>query len=767
MKKNLLSLIVIFTSILSSTYGQDATKRSPFPSCWEKEKYSYTGAWNKLSFQQIERTSTTNLIKALTILDPSIVIEPNNESGSNPNLLPTISIRGSIGAPLILIDGVEADVRTLYDMNIYDIESVTILKDASSAALYGELAANGVLLIERKRAANAKIRVAYHFVGAFDYADLSSYMYDDFKSNATRTNWVKEPLRDAFSHNHSLNVSGQLSDFSYQLTSRYETNNGVMRGDNRENIGFGFYFAYNHNDKLIASVRGNYGKNNATATPYGLFLNCTKLSPNESPYDESGELKKVLTGNLINPLYEATLSSFDESSTRDCNISTNIRWNPFKNLSINGFGAVNSNTWKWDNYISPLSGLFANFPDVTKHGMSLIERDEQFDYQIKLNASYLFIFSDNKDIRLRLTAGGDVRNNEASPFSMQLFGINDHDIQKPLQIEIGEMNDNLLSLGASANFNFKNRYYIDGSYRFANPTRFLETKENESFWSLAGSWRINNEKWFGGETFDDLSIRGSYGTTGHLVNRFDLRYTSTDPDFSGNPTKIMNIGLSTSLLSRRLSFNANYYTKHTNGILSVTLPSLGIVSTDIKEINRGFEFMLSGTPISTESVLWNLNLNAMVDNKKEKQLNEIPSLNDQPKFLGAFSSYLDYKNFYLNLHLQYSAGRDVYNQSLVDRVENKGETGDPIMGDRWKKQSERSNSQREVSRFIESEKYFTLSYINLGYRLSNDKLKRVGLQGLNFGISINNIVTTTNIKSERGTYYPFARGFSFNLGITI
>lgn len=762
MKKNLLSLILIFTSILSSTYGQDTTKLTPFPSCWEKEKYSYTGAWNKLSFQQIERTSTTNLIKALTILDPSIVIEPDNQSGSNPNILPKISIRGSIGAPLILIDGVEADVRALYDMNIYDIESVTILKDASSAALYGELSANGVLLIERKKAANAKIRVAYNFVGAFDYADLSSFTYDDFESDANRTNWVKEPLRNAFSHNHSLNVSGQLSDFSYQLTSHYANNDGVMKGDNRENVGFGFYFAYNHNDKLIASVRGNYAKNTATATPYGSFSNYTKISPNESPYDESGELKRVLSENLINPLYEASLSSFEESSVRDCNVSANIKWNLLKNLSINGFGAITSNNTEWDYYISHLSGLFANDPDVTRHGMYSMAKDEQFDYQIKLNASYLLYFGD-KDIRLRLTAGGDLRNNEAAPFSTQIQGLRDHDIEKLQQVEASKINDHLLSLGASANFNFKNRYYIDGSYRFANPTRFFETKENESFWSLAGSWRINNEKWFDGEIFDDLSIRGSYGTTGHLMNRFNMIYSEIN--FGGNPTKIANIGLSTSLFSRRLSFNANYYTKHTEGVLVVTLPSVGNISTDIEQINRGFEFMLSGTPISTESVLWNLNLNAMVDNKKEKQLNEMPNLNDQPKFLGAFSSYLDYKNFSLNLHLQYSAGRDVYNQSLIDRVENENENGNGIgIGDRWEK---RGDSQREVSRFIESEKCFTLSYINLGYRLSNDKLKRVGLQGLNFGISINNIITTTSIKSERGTYYPFARGFSFHLGITI
>ena len=105
--------------------------------------------------------------------------------GSNPNNIPDLVIRSTtslatdneagLNAPLVVIDGVESTLQDLYDINMYDIERVDILKDASATALYGENAANGVIVIERKRVTQAPVRIRYTFTPDFSFADLSSY----------------------------------------------------------------------------------------------------------------------------------------------------------------------------------------------------------------------------------------------------------------------------------------------------------------------------------------------------------------------------------------------------------------------------------------------------------------------------------------------------------------------------------------------------------------------------------------------------------------
>ena len=115
----------------------------------------------------------------------------NNAFGSNPNRMPEIVIRGtsslsteadqSANQPVIMLDGVEITMRDLYDIDINDIERVDVLKDASATALYGEKAANGVIVIERKRVLNDKLRLSYNLDGALEVPDLKSYDYLDAK----------------------------------------------------------------------------------------------------------------------------------------------------------------------------------------------------------------------------------------------------------------------------------------------------------------------------------------------------------------------------------------------------------------------------------------------------------------------------------------------------------------------------------------------------------------------------------------------------------
>ena len=136
-----------------------------------RSKQTFTGAAKTYTSDELLKISPTNIFQALSTLDPGMTIAQNNAAGSNPNNIPDLVIRSTtslatnnevgLNAPLIVIDGVEASLQALYDIDMQDIERVDVLKDASATALYGENAANGVIVIERKRVSQAPVRVRY------------------------------------------------------------------------------------------------------------------------------------------------------------------------------------------------------------------------------------------------------------------------------------------------------------------------------------------------------------------------------------------------------------------------------------------------------------------------------------------------------------------------------------------------------------------------------------------------------------------------------
>lgn len=177
-----------------------------------------------------------------------MVMVENNAQGSNPNAVPSLLIRGAnslitneseegVNNPLIVLDGVEISMEELYDLDLFDIERVDVLKDASATILYGEKGANGVIVVERKRIEGSKVRLSYNFVPKFSIPDLSSFnltnaaqklaleelaeLYKtsdgsmdkayDYKLQNVRgrvnTDWIHARLRVPFSHTHSLALS--------------------------------------------------------------------------------------------------------------------------------------------------------------------------------------------------------------------------------------------------------------------------------------------------------------------------------------------------------------------------------------------------------------------------------------------------------------------------------------------------------------------------------------------------------------------------------
>ena len=281
-----------------------------------------------ISVEEIKAVSNTNLISALAMLTPGLKLVENNQAGSNPNNLPEIVIRGTSSLtteadvnpnqPIIILDGLEITLRDLYDLDINEIERVDVLKDASASALYGERAANGVIVIERKKILNDKLRLSYNLDGTVDFPDLSTYDYlnaadkleferranlynfenkydlEEYNrkklliSKGMDTDWMSKPLRTGYTIGNSIGVSGKGNDMTYRVNANIRNVRGVMRGDYRNTYGISVFLSYHIANKVTVSYQSNYSGVKSKNSPYGTFSDYVTLNPYDGPYDETG-----------------------------------------------------------------------------------------------------------------------------------------------------------------------------------------------------------------------------------------------------------------------------------------------------------------------------------------------------------------------------------------------------------------------------------------------------------------------------------------------
>lgn len=298
---------------------------------YTQTKETFTGSATTISGDQLVAVSSTNLMQSLASLTPGMVLVENNVAGSNPNAVPSILIRGAntlitneseegVNNPLIVLDGVEISIQELYDLDMFDIERIDVLKDASATILYGEKGANGVIVVERKRSEEGKLRLNYNFVPRFSVPDLSSFnlcspaekleverlagKYDsadgsmdeayDYKLQLVRKgvnpDWLHAPLRVPFSHTHSLALSSRGEKLEYRANVNFGDTYGVMKGDNRRNLGVNFSLNYHLRNKLTLSYKNSFSLNRSIDSPYGSYAQYSRMNPYLPMKDEDGNI---------------------------------------------------------------------------------------------------------------------------------------------------------------------------------------------------------------------------------------------------------------------------------------------------------------------------------------------------------------------------------------------------------------------------------------------------------------------------------------------
>ena len=650
-----------------------------------RKKQTFTGAAKTVTSDEIMKVAPNNILQTLATLDPSLNIAQNNAAGSNPNAVPDLVIRSTtslstsnevgLNAPLIVIDGVEQSLQALYDMDINDIERVDILKDASATALYGENAANGVIVIERKRVSQSPVRIRYTVTPQLSFADLSSYDYCNaaqklelekraglYKSETGKldesyfeklalvtsgidTDWKSKPVRNSFSHNHSLSISGRGSGLDYNVNANYQNTQGVMKDDGRTRYGMNVYLSYTAINNLVITLRASHDQLNTNSSKYGSFSSYLECNPYDSPYDQYGNLRSELSYEMNNPLYEASLSSFDKSQSRTQQVSLDVRYNITPNFFITAQGSYNTSRGTSDVFRSPDSHDFKNVTNISQKGKYTLGNTGSDQWAAKLVGNYIHNF-DNDGTMLTLNLGGEIKRSKSTSSTLVATGFlsdEQNDIAYATTYPDGGKPSGSEDLSASlggflaANFMWKNRYVLDGSYRVSGSSKFGSDHRYAPFWSVGAGWNIHNEEfakklgWI-----NTLRLRGSYGYTGSVkfssyqavttykYNSDYLSYTGVgaipmgmaNPDLKWQTTKKLNVGITSSLFGDRLNVNFDVYNEKTTDMLidRSLPPSSGTTSVKANlgsQTSNGIEFSLWGKIIKTRDWEWSLSVNGL------------------------------------------------------------------------------------------------------------------------------------------------------------
>lgn len=656
-------------------------------------KNSFTGTSVTVSADQLMSVSKTNVLGALQVFDPSFRIAENNLAGSNPNNIPELYIRGRSGIgttqldaeslsktslknnpnlPTFIMDGFEIKVEKLYDMDPSRIESITILKDAAATAMYGSRAANGVVIITTVTPKAGKVNIDYNFTGTLEYPDLTNYnlmnarekletevaaglykagpeegfsdqsrldeIYNKKLSNVVRgvdTYWLSKPLRTVFNQKHSLYLDGGTDDLRWGADFSYITGEGVMKGSYRDRMSGGLSLSYRFGAFQLKNYL-SYTYTKSEESPYGSFSDYTSKLPYDEYMDENGNYLETTYpwtgGTNENPLYEATLKSYDRSKSWELINNTELLWNINSYLLLKGQFSVTKSNSDSRQFLDPRSKKNSEKLDATNvvSGKLDVATANMLRWDATATLSY------NRSIKknnLNFLIGINATSDTGESFGITYKGFPSGELSSPgyanrvpeLPVN-SDSKSRLFGTLGTFNYSFDNIYLADASIRFDGNSKFGSDQRFASFFSGGLGMNLHNYpfmKQF--EWLDRLKIRGTYGVTGKvdfspyesqtiyqiITNNWFKTGLGASLMGLGNSalgwekTHNMDLGLDVDLFKGLLQMNLSYYRKKTVDLVSsVTLPSsTGFTSykDNIGEVlNKGFEMQLRSAFLNTK-----------------------------------------------------------------------------------------------------------------------------------------------------------------------
>jgi len=673
-----------------------------------QQKRKATSSISKIDGATVANLSTTSFDKQLA--GRAAGVQVTTTSGLL-NAAPRIRIRGANSitqgrTPLFVIDGVPtfsggnsgvANTNVLSDINPADIESYDVLKDGAATAIYGSRAANGVILITTKKGKAGKLNVNYdmyigfnnptrkfNLLNAEEFVQIANEKHTNagqapqafLDANRTNTDWQDNVFaKNAFSQSHTISASGGTDKASFYISANYLSQEGVVRTNIAKR------YALRANMEAKVTPKGKFGinlgvtrstdndQNNGGNALGGSIASSIRALPNVSIYNPAG-----VAGYNIDFANQGVLGKGANLKYIDNNY-TNVAFLLDKNklnndkyrIIANAFFELN--LFKGFTFRTQASVDYLNSVDFlswdNRHGDGLPNGRVSNTYFTTSRyvwqnyATYNRTFAKHS---VTAVAGTEMQRDVSKNFGAagtnvsDIFFIQENLISSSFgtQLSTGNISKfGFQSFFGRLNYDFDNRYFIQGSVRRDGQSSLAPSTRYGNFPGVSAGWRISNEKFWNRTGFsrwvNELKFRGSYAVVGNTLSGFpylstyaSYPYAATNGlsvDIVGNPglrwetNKKIDVGFDVSFARSRINLTFDYFkNKNDEQVFNVPMaPSLGIPFNSIaKNIgtmeNKGVEIALGLEIVKKKDFTWTMDLN--YTSVQNKVLSLAPGLNE-------------------------------------------------------------------------------------------------------------------------------------------
>ncbi len=637
-----------------------------------------TGSLSQISGAEIEDRPILQVTDALAGKAAGVtVVSPSGkpQAGGFIRIRGTTSIDAS-SEPLYVIDGIP--VQTIFDLNPNDIESISVLKDASSAAIFGASGANGVVIINTKRGHSKEGVISFDsYVGVSEvtktlntlnsneYIDLMDELglSADWSQYMEETDWQDQIYRTALRQNYQVSVSGQDEGTNYYISGNYQDTEGVIRSNEAQRVSGKVNFSKQVRDWFKIGTNISYAQwrdvdvtDNAGAGNGGVVLGALVTPSVIGIYNEEG----TFTGNPLQPSWENPVAGTDapekeyKSSRFLGTVYAEIDLS--ETIQYKSRFSVDESNGRFQYFLDPFSTDWGR----VNEGIASESSNKNFYWITENMLSYKKTVNKHS---VDVLGGYIVSKRTASSFSAEAINFANESVKTiaggsvvnyATSSETERANQSVI---ARLNYAYDDKYLATVNFRADGSSVFGPNNQWGTFPSLSLGWRLTQEDFMNDDGFfDDIKFRFGWGEVGNDRIRPYAWYGTVAPgynyvvdgaivpgiapetlenkDLKWETTTQTDIGLDLTFLENKLNVILDYYIKNTDDLLlSMPIPtSTGFTSSiqNVGEIqNKGFEFSIIGKAIETEDFSWDTNFNMSFNN------NEVINLKDQVIMTGS------------------------------------------------------------------------------------------------------------------------------------
>lgn len=660
-------------------------------------KQDLTGSVAVVGARDFQKGSITTPEQMLSGKVSGVAITSN---GGQPGSGSTIRIRGgsSLNAsndPLIVIDGVPLETggvsgasNPLSFVNPNDIESFTVLKDASAAAIYGARASNGVIIITTKKGLSNELKIGFNSVTSVSrlIRQVDVLSADQFRAvvnaNGTEaqkasigtfdTNWQDMIYQDGVATDNNVSISGGIKNFPYRISGGYMRQTGVLRTDelNRGSLAFVLNPTFFDNHlKVDLNLKGSMQKTRfANQAAIG---GAVSFDPTQAVYTNRDQfngywewLDQSTPTGLVNLVGRNPLGLLNQREDRSSpnrsigNLQLDYKFHFLPELHANLNLGYDVASGKGTVYVNPFAA-----ETINRSGINNQYKQSRQNTLMDFYLNYVKEFESIKS-RIDATVGYSFNDYQSTTYNFADFDANGNQIAgTDPDFPLNRPQNRLISYFGRLNYNYDNRYLLTATLRRDGSSRFGPDYKYGIFPSVALAWTINNESFLkNARNLNNLKLRASYGITGQQEGIGNYSYLSyyglSTPNaayqfgetfyqmyrpsgyianIKWEETATTNIGLDAGFFDNRITASLDLYHRKTSDLLNLIPQPAGtnfsataMVNVGDME-NKGLELTLGFAPVRTSDFSWDFSLNGSYNKNTITNLTVVPN---DPNYAG-------------------------------------------------------------------------------------------------------------------------------------